>query len=149
MATTNRRPAEAGEAQVRRVIEDWSAAFRARDLERLWSHYAPEIRSFDLAPPLEHRSELRDELAAGFATWDGPLGFELRDLAVSASGDLAFAYGLARLRGKRSDGESTDLWYRVTVCLRRTAGRWKIVHEHASVPFYMDGSFKAAVDLEP
>jgi hypothetical protein len=25
----------------------------------------------------------------------------------------------------------------------------KIAHEHESVPFYMDGSFKAAVDLTP
>ena len=29
------------------------------------------------------------------------------------------------------------------------AGTWKIAHEHTSVPFYMDGSFRAAVDLEP
>ena len=26
---------------------------------------------------------------------------------------------------------------------------WKITDDHASVPFYMDGSFKAAVDLKP
>ena len=24
-----------------------------------------------------------------------------------------------------------------------------IVHEHESVPFYMDGSFRAAIDLKP
>jgi ketosteroid isomerase-like protein len=38
---------------------------------------------------------------------------------------------------------------RVTVCFRKIAGKWKVVHEHVSVPFYMDGSFKAAVDLKP
>jgi ketosteroid isomerase-like protein len=38
---------------------------------------------------------------------------------------------------------------RGTVGLRRIDGRWKITHEHASVPFYMDGSYKAAVDLQP
>jgi PhnB protein len=28
-------------------------------------------------------------------------------------------------------------------------GAWKIVHEHSSTPFYMDGSYRAAVDLKP
>jgi hypothetical protein len=27
--------------------------------------------------------------------------------------------------------------------------RWMATHEHVSVPFYMDGSVKAAVDLKP
>jgi len=134
---------------VRRVIEDWSEALRTKDLERLWSHYASDIRVFDLAPPLQHRSEQREALADWFETWEGPLGLEFHDLAIAASGDLAFAHGLCRLRGKRTDGESTDLWYRATLCFRRTGGRWKVVHEHASVPFFMDGCFKAAVNLEP
>jgi hypothetical protein len=29
------------------------------------------------------------------------------------------------------------------------AGRWTVTHEQVSVPFYMDGSVKAAVDLKP
>jgi ketosteroid isomerase-like protein len=28
-------------------------------------------------------------------------------------------------------------------------GEWRIVHDHSSVPFYMDGSYRAAVDLKP
>lgn len=46
-------------------------------------------------------------------------------------------------------GEKVDLWFRATLGFRKIAGQWKIVHEHSSVPFYMDGSFKAAVDLKP
>jgi ketosteroid isomerase-like protein len=32
---------------------------------------------------------------------------------------------------------------------RKIDGKWAIAHEHSSVPFYMDGSYKAAVDLKP
>ncbi len=53
------------------------------------------------------------------------------------------------MTGTKVDGEEVDLWTRTTVCLRRIGGAWRIVHEHTSVPFYMDGSFKAAIDLEP
>lgn len=45
--------------------------------------------------------------------------------------------------------DSFTLWYRVTIGLRRVDGRWLVVHEHESVPFLMDGSFAAAVDLKP
>jgi PhnB protein len=38
---------------------------------------------------------------------------------------------------------------RATVGFRKVDGKWRVVHEHVSVPFYMDGSYKAAVDLKP
>ncbi len=41
------------------------------------------------------------------------------------------------------------VWVRATVCFRKIERAWKVVHEHSSAPFYMDGSLKAAVDLEP
>jgi ketosteroid isomerase-like protein len=37
----------------------------------------------------------------------------------------------------------------VTACYRKIKGKWLITHEHVSVPFYMDGSYRAAVDLKP
>jgi ketosteroid isomerase-like protein len=40
-------------------------------------------------------------------------------------------------------------WFRQTLCFRKINGAWTIVHEHESVPFYMDGSFRAAIDLKP
>jgi ketosteroid isomerase-like protein len=37
----------------------------------------------------------------------------------------------------------------MTACYRKINGKWLIAHEHVSVPFYMDGSYKAAIDLRP
>jgi hypothetical protein len=48
----------------------------------------------------------------------------------------------------RTSGE-TDVWVRVTACRRKINGKGLITHEHVSVPFYMDGSYRAAVDLKP
>jgi SnoaL-like domain len=55
---------------------------------------------------------------------------------------------LNRMRG-RIGGEDQDMWYRTTMCFQRIGERWRIVHDHSSVPFYMDGSYRAAVDLNP
>jgi ketosteroid isomerase-like protein len=40
-------------------------------------------------------------------------------------------------------------WFRSTFGLRCSDGSWRIVHQHDSTPFHMDGSFRAATDLEP
>ena len=48
-----------------------------------------------------------------------------------------------------TEGMKVDLWFRETLGFRKIDGKWTITHEHSSVPFYMDGSFKAAIDLKP
>jgi len=138
------------EAEIRRLVTEQRTAMRARDAELLLSRYAPDIVQFDLAPPLRHTgSEVHD--AAGLQRWfDGPIDYEVRDLAVTAGDDVAFCHSLNRLSATpRGESESFHLWLRATVCLRKVDGTWQITHEHTSTPFYMDGSFKAAVDLEP
>jgi ketosteroid isomerase-like protein len=38
------------EAQIRKLIDNWVNALRAKDLDGLMSHYAPDILTFDIAP---------------------------------------------------------------------------------------------------
>ena len=76
-------------------------------------------------------------------------GHDVRDLNVSSAEDVAFCTSLNHMTGTKTDGEPVDLWFRATYGLRKIDGRWVIVHEHESVPFYMDGSYRAAVDLRP
>jgi PhnB protein len=139
------------EKEIRAVIDGWIEALAAKDAKRLAAHYAEGVVAFDLAPPLAHRGAvtLRKGLDEWFPTWRGPIRYEVHDLNLQAEGDLAVGRSLNRMRGTRTSGEETDLWVRATVCFRRIGGAWKIVHEHVSVPFYMDGSFKAAIDLKP
>ena len=70
-------------------------------------------------------------------------------MVITAAETLAFARSLNRISGTKTDGTNTSVWVRSTVCFEKRDGAWKVVHVHASVPFYMDGSVKAAVDLEP
>lgn len=71
--------------------------------------------------------------------------YEIRDLEVAVGGDAAYAHGLARM----GSAGAFSMWLRVTFGLRKTEGRWQLTHIHASVPFNMDQTFKAAVDLQP
>ena len=139
------------EDQVRSLVERWAADLRAKDVEGVLSHYASDIVSYDLAPPLLYAgtAALRESLSAWFPTFRGPVGYEIRDLVVTAGTDLAFCRSLNRIGGSRTDGTDAEVWIRMTLCCRKVEGAWKIAHEHASVPFHMDGSYKAAIELKP
>lgn len=137
------------ESRIRGLVGQWAEAVRAKDAKRVRAHYAPGSVTFDLAPPLISQGADAKGLEAWFATWQGPLGYEIRDLSVTTGDVAAFCHSLNQLSGTKTDGAKADVWFRQTLCLRKLGGAWRIAHQHESVPFYMDGSYRAAVDLEP
>jgi PhnB protein len=141
-----------GKAEIRALIEQRAAALRRKDARGFVAGQSADYALYSLytmGSPLAADQASAEDVGAWFAGWDGPIGYEVRDLDIAAAGDVAFCHGFARMSGTKTDGETVDLWFRLTLGLRRTAEGWVIVHEHESVPFYMDGSLKAAVDLKP
>ena len=141
--------AAAEEIAIRCVIDAWTQGLHDKDAEAVAACLGGDLVVYSLAPPLTAPDDDGEGLAAWFGTWSSPIGYAFRDLAIAAAGDVAFAHGLAHMTGTKTDGETPDLWFRCTLGLRKLSGAWKIVHQHESVPFLMDGSFKAAVDLQP
>jgi ketosteroid isomerase-like protein len=149
---TTKKSKGTDEAQIQQLMDEWVKALRAKDIDRLMSNYAPVIVSFDIAPPLRQRlgpPAYRKGLEQWFSTFQDSIGYEIRELEIAVSGDLAVAHSIHHLTGKRTTGETTDIWMRSTVAFRKLDGSWLITHEHVSVPLYMDGSDKAATDLRP
>ncbi|MEO3936436.1 nuclear transport factor 2 family protein [Dermatophilaceae bacterium Soc4.6] len=149
--TWRREPAEVA---VRAVLDEHAAAHAARDVGRLLSLYDDAAVSYTLAPPLQQGPDspygTPEGIARWFGTFDGPVVIDYRDPVVTADGDVAFVHTLTRMTA-RSVGqpESFSLWYRSTFGLRRRVDGWRIAHRHESTPFHMDGSFRAAVELQP
>ncbi|MGH6918366.1 MAG: YybH family protein [Geminicoccaceae bacterium] len=137
------------QARIRALIEDWAQALRAKDVDGVLAHFAADVVTFDLAPPLRSTGADASGLQAWFSTWESQLGYEIRDLNITAADDAAFCHCLSRLSGTKVGGAKNEVWFRQTLCFRKIGGTWKIAHQHESVPFYMDGSYRAAVDLEP
>lgn len=147
----NATAARTDETEIRALIQSWTEALRAKDVARVVSHYTPDLLAFDLAPPLAGRGTepYRRGLETWFPTWRGGIGLEITDLKIRIGGDVAWSTSLNHLTGTRTNGEATDVWVRATVGFVKSGGRWRVAHEHVSVPFYMDGSYRAAVDLKP
>jgi uncharacterized protein (TIGR02246 family) len=139
------------QTEIRGVIGELEAAMRAGDAKAVVALYAPDAVKYDLAPPLRHTgAEVHD--ADGLQSWfdgfGGSVGYEVYELAVTAGADVAFAHSLNKMYDPSPEGRF-ELWFRATYCLVRADGRWLLAHEHTSTPFYMDGSYRAALDLQP
>jgi ketosteroid isomerase-like protein len=137
---------------VRAVIEARAAALSKGDAELVVSYYAPSVVIFNLAPPLRQPSDGRDPapLSQWMAGFESPPQREVTQLEIVESGDVAFATSLDSMSATPAgSSEGFTMWFRVTTGLQRIDGMWLITHEHESVPFEMDGSLRASVDLQP
>ncbi len=131
------------------VLASWAAALGSKDAAGVVEHLSDYIVSFTLAAPLAHKGKGAGGLESWFSTWDGPIGGDAVDVRLTVGGTVAFWTGLVHMTGRKTDGFQVDLWFRQTLGLRKEAGTWKIVHEHTSVPFAMDGSGLAELGLKP
>lgn len=148
-STRARMVAGERQQQIGSLLDRWQQAMQRKDGAAAAACYAQDAVLYNLAPPLRERGMDERALQAWLDSWrDGP-AYQMRDVQMITDRDLAFCTSLTHMRGTKVSGEQVDLWFRATVCLRRLDGQWRIAHEHTSVPFLMDGSFKAAVDLRP
>jgi ketosteroid isomerase-like protein len=149
MTTLTQQTPSSDEEDIRALLETVVKALHDKDAGAVVAQFDPSAVIFDLAPPLSHRVD-QQGWADWFDTWEGPVDRKSRDLAFTVMGDLALVHGLYHESAtSKDDDQPAGWWMRVTVALRKDAGRWKIIHEHTSVPYHMDGSFRAATDLEP
>lgn len=140
----------ADEAHVRGIIEERVKAIHDKDINALLRSHAPDVLAFDVITPLQYvgAATVRDRAEQWFASYPGSIGYEIRNLKVTAGGGVAFGHYLYHVTGTLTDGATVDMWVRVTVCLQQIEGRWMIVHEHQSVPFDIETG-KASLDLKP
>jgi PhnB protein len=139
-----------GETELRQVMNEHTEAVRTKNAEKMTSLYDSGVVMFTLAPPLSNSGIHPRDLQGWFDSWRGNLEYEVRDVRFMVGDDVAFMHNLTRVKGVTAEsGESSEWWMRVTMGFRKRDGRWLIAHEHESVPFYMDGSARAAMDLKP
>jgi ketosteroid isomerase-like protein len=146
----SRAQATKDEADILALLETRRQAHHDKDGAVIAALYATDAAYFSLAPPLSHLGVNREEKQAWLDSWETPVEIESRDFHLTVSGDYAFGHGFLRLSGTKKGAEGkVDFWMRQTVHFERQGGAWRIVHDHASVPFYMDGTLRPAFDLRP
>ncbi|MEV6301102.1 SgcJ/EcaC family oxidoreductase [Actinoplanes sp. NPDC051861] len=119
------------------VIERWVAAIRSSDLDGVVADHTGDIVMFDVPPPQRGLRGMDDYRACWppfFRYIESGTTFEIVELDVTCGEDVAFGWMLLRCGPAEELERKPDLRLRITVGLRREAGRWQISHEHHSFP---------------
>ncbi len=136
--------------ELRDLIDERVRAVRERDSATLAGRPAADVVTFDVLAPLNSRGSQATvkHLQTWFDGYDGPIDYSAHDVQVSAGGDLGFCSFLYHVGGTLKTGDDVNMWVRATLCCRRIEGRWRIVHDHESVPFD-PATGQALLSLEP
>lgn len=137
-------------AEIQAIIDKHLDALRSKQVETLLDDLDPDIVMYDALPPLQGagKEKSRQKSEQWFGGYDGPISIETRDQHIVAGENVAFGWYLYRVRGTMTSGDTVDMWLRMTTGFRKVDGRWRIVHEHTSVPFDAETT-KATLDITP
>ena len=121
-------PRKSNEAQIRKLVENWAKAVRAKDMDGALANHTDDIVMFDVPMPLQSKGMKQYK-----KTWEqffdhnhaGPGAFDVRELRIVASESVAYCHALVKI---------FDSKVRVTMGLRKENRQWLIAHEHHSYP---------------
>lgn len=139
-----------GEAEIRALFADWSAASARKDLNAAMAPVAEVIVAYEHSAPLEMRepAALREECRRGFALAGSEFRWDVPDLQVIVRGDIAITWGLNRMTDRADGAVTSRIWSRGTRVFQRVGGRWQMIHQHVSFPADPDTG-AARMDLAP
>ncbi len=128
-------------AQIEALEKGFAAAFNAKDADKIMSYYARQgLFVFDVTPPRQHVGwdDYKKDWDGFLGSIKGPVTFDVSDLSITVVGSVAYGHSIQDIRYAAADGSKTELVVRVTDVYRKTAGKWRIVQEHVSVPVDLD-----------
>jgi uncharacterized protein (TIGR02246 family) len=127
---------EDAEGEIRRLDAELTEAARERDVDRAMACYAPDVEVFHSVSGREQSGvdALRKAEELWLSTLAGPAEREVLDFRLRVDESVAFSHALVRLRAPLADGGILDTTARVTTGYRAAGDRWRIVHQHTSVP---------------
>jgi uncharacterized protein (TIGR02246 family) len=153
MATTQAQvtPDRGAEKEIRSLLDRWAVAARKGDLDGIMACYTPDVRAFDAIVALQFQGaeayRKHWEMCVSNLHPGTDMLFEMHEVDVAVSGDVAFAHYLSRCGGTDAEGQEHSGWMRATACCRRTGDGWRIAHEHYSAPF--DPETSKVLELSP
>jgi ketosteroid isomerase-like protein len=129
-------PSSQDEMDIHALIEKWAKAVREENLEGIRADHDTGILMFDVPPPFSSQG-----LDAYMATWgtffscaEKPVAFDFHDVKITAGKDVAFATATGRCVDVNPKGHREVLEFRLTMGLKKMDGRWRVMHEHHSLP---------------
>lgn len=122
------------EERITELLDRLVRAVRAKDFPHVMECYLPDESSlvFDVQGQFAGRAAVRNHWDEVLKSIQGPMHFEVSDVAITTGGTVAYAHCIERVIAVKGEN-AVDKTVRNTRGLRKVNGEWFIVHEHVSV----------------
>src|SRR5262245_66292968 len=100
------------ERAISELLDSVTQALFEKDAAGAIAPLADDAVTFDLAPPLKHGPEITHDpgrLEEWFGTWKGPIISQPGERTIVVDENVAYAYGLQRMTGTKTDGAQAGL----------------------------------------
>ena len=135
--------------QIEQLVRRQEKAVQQKNVDEAMAHYSVDIVSCDVVNTLQKNGKdaCRDRLLSWLSQFPQEFSYNVENLSVMTTDELAVCYSFNHVKGKLVDGNEIDMRWRSTVCYGKTGSEWLIAHEHSSVPFDPENG-KALINLE-
>lgn len=113
------------------------AATNNKNVNEMMGYYdgSEKLVIFDAIPPLKYSgTQAWRKNLEGFVAAYNPGILEITELQIVNDGKIGYAHSIQRFTGTDKSGKKIQMAFRVTDCLQKENSKWKIVHEHNSMP---------------
>jgi ketosteroid isomerase-like protein len=123
--------------EVLKTLQDCFDAISAKDPKKIIAHYASDVIVYDVKPPFQTRGAVawRHTWEACLPYFPDKFKFEMKDTHVHVGTDVAVAHFFMRIVTDDPEHDAAQTWIRCTSCMKKQQSKWKIFHEHGSLPY--------------
>jgi ketosteroid isomerase-like protein len=132
--------------QIRERLNEKARAYAARDLDAVMDiyHQSPTVTVYDPGPPEEYYGfDAVKALVDNFISGAESMDLDYQGNSAVASGDFGASWNLVRIKTELKNGAVIDVLLRQSDVWQRVDGKWKVIHEHNSMPM----TFEQAEDM--
>jgi ketosteroid isomerase-like protein len=123
-------------AAIEDFYKNYDSAFNKKDVNGVMAVFAPNVFVFDALPPRQYPTwaAYKKDWEGLFAAYPGPLTNSFMEMNITVVGSMAYTHYIDDTTFTAKDGSKVHFVVRTTDVLRRSKGKWLIVHEHVSFP---------------
>jgi len=124
------------ETAIKRILNEGCAAWIAGKAEQSVDLYLENVTVYDISPPRQknHDQVVQFNKQLAEMTVGSPICVYEEIHPVMLTENFAYSTAIVHAAGKTKDGKTFDFHERSTDVWKKVHGKWRVMHEHNSVP---------------
>ncbi|OTG87726.1 hypothetical protein B9T31_04340 [Acinetobacter sp. ANC 4558] len=122
-------------------IKQWDDAIAKLDIYAISDLCERNMQVFDVSSQIEGVSEFKNLWQEYKPYFANNVRVYRKEIKIFVESDLAFMHCYAKVDHAESDKLLNLPWCRTTLCFQKNHGKWKIAHQHISVPQNLEKSY--------